>query len=130
MTGVGIGVGIGVGKGVGAMRHLITIERATETRNASGELVRTWTTHITAHARVSPMSGTVVAPDAAGTGGVGKIYHQVGTRFSMRYRAGITGLMRVRWGSRYYRIEAVVNVLENRRDMYIDATEIYEEGTA
>lgn len=107
----------------GLMRHRLTIERAVETRNSVGEVVETWTTFQQVRARVVPRGGKETKDGRL-------IYAPGSAAIYLRYRPGVTSKMRVRWGDRYYRIENIRNHDENRRDLVIEAVEIFEEATS
>lgn len=107
----------------GMMRHKVTIESITTTRNSVGEAVETWATFINARAMINPKAGRETKEGAT-------TYASTSHRFQLRYRSTITMQMRVRWGGRYFRIESILNPMEARRDLFIDCTEIFPEATA
>lgn len=107
----------------GLMRQKVAVESITTTRNSVGEAIETWATFINTRAWIVPSSGSEVK-DGASTFAVVK------HRFRMRYRSTITMQMRIRWGSRYFRIDAIYSPQENHRDLFLDCTEIFPEATS
>jgi SPP1 family predicted phage head-tail adaptor len=96
----------------GHLRHQIIIQAATTAQDAYGEPVRTWTTHATVRAAVEPLQGREYF--------VGQqMQSEVSTRIRIRYRTGITPLMRVLWGSRIFEIETVQEVKSNRQELHL-----------
>ena len=84
------------------LRHRVTIEQVTETRDADGGVVTAWAAlHSAVPAEIVPVSGReFVAAQAAQAG--------VTARMTIRYVSGITPKMRVVHGSDIYNIEAVL----------------------
>ena len=84
------------------LRHRVTIEQVTETRDADGGVVTAWATlHSKVPAEIVPLSGReFVAAQAAQAG--------ITARMTIRYVAGITPKMRVVHGADIYNIEAVL----------------------
>ena len=84
------------------LRHRVTIEKVTETRDADGGVVTAWAAlHSAVPAEIVPVSGReFVAAQAAQAG--------ITARMTIRYMAGITPKMRVVHGADIYNIEAVL----------------------
>ena len=84
------------------LRHRVTIEQVTESRDADGGVVTAWATlHSKVPAEIVPLSGReFVAAQAAQAG--------ITARLTIRYMAGITPKMRVVHGSDIYNVEAVL----------------------
>lgn len=84
------------------LRHRVTIEQVTETRDADGGVVTTWAAlHSKVPAEIVPLSGReFIAAQAAQAG--------VNARMTIRYVDGITPKMRVVHGPDIYNIEAVL----------------------
>ena len=101
----------------GWLRHRITVQKRTATRSASGAVVESWSTHVTAWASVEPLRGqeylAAKAQDAA-----------VDIRIRMRYQAGITQTMRVLYGSRVFEIVSVIHILEKKRELQLMCREV------
>jgi len=85
----------------GILREKVVIEEASETRNALGESSQTWATLTERWAELRAVSYSE-RQDNNQTGGT--ISHAV----RMRYVPGLTGKMRLRWGSRLLYISSVI----------------------
>ena len=101
----------------GWLRHRITIQKLTETRSASGAVVNSWSTHVSAWASIEPLKGqeylAAKAQDAS-----------VDLRVRMRYQAGVTQKMRVLYGSRVFEIVSVINSLEKNKELQLMCKEL------
>lgn len=87
------------------LRHSITIESASES-NVGGEVQRTWSTLVSARAKIEPLRGRELFNAAA-------ITPEVTHKITLRYPGQtITPKMRVLFGSRYFGIEFVQNLEE------------------
>lgn len=84
------------------LRHRVTIEQVTETRDADGGVVTAWAAlHSKVPAEIVPLSGReFVAAQASQAG--------IAARMTIRYVTGITPKMRVVHGYDIYNIEAVL----------------------
>jgi SPP1 family predicted phage head-tail adaptor len=85
----------------GKLRERVTVQQATETRNAIGETVLAWSTYDTVWASVEGVSSRE-ALDA------GKIDIQISHRVRMRYLSGITQNMRLSWRNRTLEIVSLL----------------------
>jgi SPP1 family predicted phage head-tail adaptor len=95
----------------GQLRHRVQIQEATETVNAYGERVKTWSTVMTRWASVAPASGKELM---AAQQTVSQVSHVV----RMRYTSGIVASMRLlHETSRTLRIDAVLNTDELDREL-------------
>lgn len=101
----------------GPLRHRITIEQATESRDSSGGVISTWGTYATVWASVSPLIGREYI--AAKT-----VSASVTHKIRMRYLAGMTPKMRIAWDSRLFDIESILDVDERHAELVIMATEV------
>lgn len=97
---------------VGALRHRLTLERATT--DAAGETV--WSAVDTLFAAITPVSA---GEDIAGDAPTGRVGH----RLEMRWRADVTSRDRLRLGDRVFRIVAVHDLDERRRRLVVLAEE-------
>ena len=86
----------------GRLRHIISVEKITESRNDFGEAIKTWSDYLTdVRAAIEPINGReYFAQDSR--------HAEVSTRIRLRYVAGITNKMRVKFGTRYYNIVSVI----------------------
>ena len=87
----------------GQLDRRITIQRASRTRNAVGELIDTWSTFAEAWAyKRDVRAGQRVAAD--------QVVADIDTVFTIRYRAGVTPDMRVAYGGLVYDIKGVAEL--------------------
>lgn len=91
----------------GRLRHVVTLERQSATKDSFGEVVDTWTTlgPPTVRAAKQPLNGK----EYFAAGGENS---EVTTRFRMRYQTAIADLNnsdRLVHGSDIYDIESVIN---------------------
>lgn len=83
------------------LRHRVTIERRTQTRDEWGGVIDSWATVAIVPAEVYPLSGReFVAAQATQAG--------VTTKITIRYQAGIEPAMRVTHDGMTYNIKAVL----------------------
>lgn len=83
------------------LRHRVTIEQRTQSRDEWGGVVDSWATVTIVPAEVWPLSGReFVAAQAEHAG--------VTTRITIRYQAGIEPAMRVTHDGKTYNIKAVL----------------------
>jgi SPP1 family predicted phage head-tail adaptor len=97
---------------IGKLRHRITIEQVAEAQNPDGSILETWSTYANAQASIDPVSGREYF--AAQT-----TQADVTHRISLRYLAGITPKMRVKYGSRIFDILSVININERNRELQL-----------
>ena len=97
---------------IGKLRHRITIERVTETRDADGAVIETWSTYATVQASIEPVSGreyfTAQSTQA-----------DVTHRVYARYVAGVVPKMRVKYGARIFEILSTINTGERNRELQL-----------
>lgn len=86
----------------GRLRHRVTIEQVTETRDEFGGVETSWAAlHSAVPAEIVPLSGReFIAAQSAQAG--------VTARITVRFMAGLTPKMRIKHGSDIYNIEAVL----------------------
>jgi SPP1 family predicted phage head-tail adaptor len=89
----------------GILRESVTIQTPTETRNALGEIVQSWSTFTTRRA-------SVIADSYSEQTRRGQIGGTTTFTVRMRYVPGLSGKMRVRWDSRDGRILYISGVVE------------------
>jgi SPP1 family predicted phage head-tail adaptor len=99
------------------MRHRITIQQQTMTKNSVGEEVIVWTTFATVWAIKEPA--------------VGNAYYQakqtdaqVDGRFKIRYLRGLQPTMRIKEGNTYCSITSFMEYKGEKREIHI----MYSEG--
>lgn len=101
----------------GQLRHLITIEDATESQDEYGEPDLTWSMYTTAWAKVEPLSSRETVEARS-------VYQERTHRITMRHQDGITPNMRVNWDGRLFDIEGVRNVEERNRMLELNVKEV------
>lgn len=95
-----------MGMSAGRLDRTIALQQPTEVINAIGETVQTWSTVANLAASYKPLNSTErFSSDAIRADRAAKFY--------IRYRDGITGKMRVVFGTEIYRIIAI-NEIERR----------------
>ena len=105
----------------GRLRHRVAIEQEGRAGDGGGGAAQSWTTFATISAAVVPLSGRE-AELAAQVGSV------VSHRVEIRYRAGVTSKMRVKFGSRVLNIRAVLNIEERNRELHLMCEELKPVG--
>lgn len=107
----------------GKLHHRITIQQATVTQDAYGEPVKTWGTLATVWAAVEPMIGREYLA-------VQQLQSAANVRIRIRYRPGITPLMRVQWidgaTTRLFDIESIQEVRTERRELILMCKDVQD----
>lgn len=99
------------------LRHRITIEEPVLTPDGGGGFTKTWQTVATVWAEITPSRGR----ESFNHG----VLEATGThRIIIRYRDGITPVMRVVSGSRHFNIRSIIN--HEEADILLELT--VEEG--
>ena len=102
---------------IGGLRHRITIQRAADTVNDTGDPVQTWATLATVWARIEPTTGKerFAAMEQQA---------EVDYRITCRYQSALSVLApddRLVRGNYRYDIKAVINTEERNRELQIFA---------
>lgn len=97
-------------------RHTIEIEQLSLVANDTGGQDETWTTFTTAWASIKPKIVREV-------NFAQRIEPRTDHDIRMRYQAGITASMRIKFGTRYFEIKAIRNVDEVNEFLHILAAE-------
>lgn len=103
----------------GWLRHRISIQEKTVTRDAYGEEDFTWSTWKTVWGSVQPLRGREYMQ--ATTEQV--VYD---TKIRLRYRTGVTPEQRISWNSKFYDIRSVHSVLERNRELELWCLQVHE----
>lgn len=90
----------------------MTLQQRTTTQDAYGAPVETWSDLATVWGHVEPLSGREYFQAQ-------QLQARVNTHITIRYRDGVTPLLRAKLGSRVYRIEAVINPDERKRELQL-----------
>lgn len=104
---------------IGRLRRKITIQQITETRDAYGEPIKTWTTLLNTRAAIEPLMGREFWESQQHNA-------EKNVRFRIRHSKTaetITPKMRISWDSRTFDIQSVVNVYERNREIILMAVE-------
>jgi len=101
----------------GDLRHRITLQQKTETRDSFGAVIETWNDVATLYASIEPLRGKEFF-DAQ------QVNAEVTIRIRIRYRSGVTPNMRVLFGTRTFDIQSVINVDERNREMILMCREV------
>lgn len=101
----------------GELRHRITLRIATVSQDDCGQPVQTWTDHATVWAAVEPLRGREYFESQ-------QQQAEVTTRIRIRYRAKVSPVMRVKWGVRIYKIEAVIDPDERHQELQLMCAEV------
>ena len=99
------------------LRHAVTFEQREEVKNATGGLDVNWVAVVSTWVKITPLSGRE-------TFKASKIQSEVTHSVVMRYLAGITPKLRIRFGDRYFDIKSVLNVEERNIELNL----LVEEG--
>lgn len=99
----------------GKLRHKIEIQSVSGSENDFGERVDEWTTDATVSAAIEPLRGSerLLAQ---------QVQANVSHLIIMRYRA-VTSDQRVKFGSRIFDIQAVLNIDERNRETHLACAE-------
>jgi SPP1 family predicted phage head-tail adaptor len=101
----------------GKLRHRVTIESSTVTRDEYGGEVITWAEVFTTWAAVEPLSGREFLDGR-------RQESEINTRIRLRYRSGLVPGMRVTWGAHVYDIESVIERESRRREIWLMCQEL------
>lgn len=101
----------------GKLRHRVTIQRLTETRDDAGGLVPTWTDYAQVFASVEPLRGREFF---AGQ----EKQSRVDTRIRIRYLADVTPKMRVEYGAHVYEIVNIIDPEMRHQEMQLMCYEV------
>lgn len=83
----------------GRLRHVIVIQKATETRSGTGAIIQTWATFLTTRAAIEPIKGNEPFASAHLRG-------ETTVSITLRYHPGITSKMRVTNDGLTYQIDS------------------------
>jgi SPP1 family predicted phage head-tail adaptor len=103
----------------GLLRHVITIQNETVTRDATGAEVVTWGAFLTARAAIENLSGS-----EAFASNIDQRLAQRMTKITIRARDGLTTKMRVLHGSAVYNIEQIIQDRTQAREINLICEEI------
>jgi len=101
----------------GRLRHIVTIQRVTETQDGYGDKSEAWADVADLRAGIEPLRGREFF-DAQ------HVSADVTTKIVIRYYSGIVPKMRVINGSRIWEIKSVIDPDERHRELQLMCTEV------
>lgn len=105
----------------GRLRHYATIEQPTESNDAEGQAIKSWSTYAQGYVGIEPLRGRAFVEAQ-------QINSQTTVRVIMRGLTGVTDKMRVSWGGKLYNILWLVNVDERAREIHAMCSEGTNDG--
>ena len=102
---------------IGKLRHRIEIQTNTPTDDTFGEPIASWATDATVWASIEPLAGRELLRAQ-------EIASEVTTRIRVRYTTDATPAKRIKWGTRYYEIAAVIDPSERHAEMELLCVEV------
>lgn len=105
----------------GKLRKRIEIQRRSSVQDDFGQPLTSWTTFAATNAEFEPLNGReLVAAQAVQS----EVTHTV----TIRYRAGITPAMRIKYAGRLFNIHAVLDEAERHRMLTLLCSEGMNDG--
>lgn len=101
----------------GLYRHAVTVERATEVRDGHGQPIRTWATFASWRCAIVPLRGREFFAAR-------QLSAETTHKLSGHYISGVSPKDRIKFGSRTFRIEQVINVEEKGRELELMCVEV------
>ncbi len=95
----------------GTLRHKIALETPTETSDGLGGVSTAWSTFKSVYASIWPIKGAEYISAMQTTS---EVTHKI----RIRYLASVTSKMRIKFGTRYFEIEAIIN--PDERNIYLE----------
>lgn len=106
---------------IGKLRHWITIQSYTPTRDSFGAEVEHWQDVMKVWASVEPLTGKEYFAAQ-------EVNAEVSVKVIMRYSPGIQPEMRVIFGARVFEILAVMNTEERNKQLILLCKEVLNDG--
>jgi len=94
------------------LHHRMTFQQNTNVVNTMGETVATWVDFVTLWSGIEPLTGKRFWEAKEAQAEVDGIIHT-------RWYPGITAAMRIKFGTRIFKIQALINVDERNREWFI-----------
>ena len=101
----------------GELRHRVTLQEATETRDTTGAIVTVYVDRATVWGAVEPLTGREFFQAQA-------VNAETTTRIRIRYWQGIVPKMRATWDGHTYDIQEVREVESRRRELHLMCKEL------
>ena len=96
---------------IGPLRHRVTLQSQSVTQSATGAITKTWSDVATVWAQINPQSGKQFFEQVTN-------HEEVYSRIIIRYGTNVNSIdntWRVKYGTRIFEIEAVINWDEKDR---------------
>jgi len=106
----------------GQLRHTVEFQATNSTGDGFGGYVQDWT----AASGLSSVRVAVYPVTAKERLNAMKPEMTITHKVQLRYRSGITGAMRIKYGSRYLYIDSIINADERNRRLELLCTEQYD----
>ena len=101
----------------GRLNKRVTLQRATAARDGHGQPIETWSNAAVVWAAIEPIRGReYFAAQQFAT--------EVTHRLRIRYRSDVRATWRVRYGTRTFRIESVIDPLERHETLELMCVEV------
>ena len=101
----------------GKLRHVVTIQTASESQDSFGEPIKTWGSNSTAWASIQPLSGRELLTAQ-------QYYAEATHRVIMRHSTAITPAVRLKFGTRYLQVNSVSDRDERGEQVECICTEV------
>lgn len=95
----------------GNLRHKITIQKPTEASDGIGGMTTTWGTFKSVRAAIWPLRGTEYIAAM-------QVTSEISHKIRIRYLDNVTSKMRIKFGTRYFDIQSIIN--PDERDIYLE----------
>ena len=102
---------------IGDLRHRVIIQSSTETADAHGQMIPTWTDEAKVSASVEPLTQRELFQ-------AGQVNSNINHRVLMRHRDGMTTKKRILFGSRTFNIESALNPEERNKELVLLCSEV------
>jgi SPP1 family predicted phage head-tail adaptor len=106
----------------GTLRRQITIQSRSSTPDTFGQSVRTWSNLVTTWADIEPLSGRELEVARA-------VQPEVTHQVTIRYRTGLTDVMRIVYQGRYFNINSILDVGMRHEILQMLCTEGLDDGS-
>jgi SPP1 family predicted phage head-tail adaptor len=102
----------------GRRNKLVTIEQATTSKDSYNQDVETWATLVAdIWAAIEPVRGREFFAAR-------QISSEVTHKITISYRSGLSSKVRVKYQSRYFRVESIIDPAEAHEDMELMCVEV------
>lgn len=99
----------------GRLRHVITVQRQSDTKNGYGERVNTWTTLVTTRGSIEPILGREFLSQSGERA-------EITTKITIRYSSGNAGINpydRISADGETYKIHSILNTQNRDRELVL-----------